>query len=70
MLATAGTRYTFIFDVLENIVKIRKLITRSACLVAVGMAVGLLLSGCASAGPNGPDGCVGPPDFCQPYFGS
>jgi predicted small secreted protein len=63
-------RASQLFDVLENIVKIRKMIRRSACLVAAGVAVGLLLSGCATARPNGPDGCVGPPDFCQPYFGN
>jgi hypothetical protein len=68
-LATAAEMHAR-FDVLEKIVKIRKLVTRSACLVVVGMAVGLLLSGCATPSPNGPDGCVGPPDFCQPYFGN
>jgi hypothetical protein len=30
------------------------------------------LCSCASlqAGPNGPNGCVGPPDYCTPFFGA
>jgi hypothetical protein len=33
------------------------------------LVIGLLLSGCATGGPDTPDGCYGPPGFCVPYFG-
>ncbi|MDE1179268.1 hypothetical protein [Paraburkholderia sp.] len=49
---------------------IRTAIRRSLAYATVALAAGMLLSGCASAGPNTPDGCVGPPSFCTPYFGS
>lgn len=40
--------------------------------LAVFVAVGTTLFGCASLhpSPNGPGNCMGPPDFCQPFFGS
>jgi hypothetical protein len=40
--------------------------------LAVCVAAGATLCGCASlhASPNGPGDCVGPPDFCTPFFGS
>jgi hypothetical protein len=50
--------------------KTRTAIRRSVSYALAALAAGLLLSGCATAGPNTADGCVGPPDFCQPYFGS
>jgi hypothetical protein len=51
-------------------VKIRTLL-KCAVLYALAAATAvLLLSGCATAGPNFSNGCVGPSDFCQPYFGS
>ncbi|WP_169740119.1 hypothetical protein [Paraburkholderia acidipaludis] len=39
---------------------------------AVCVAAVAAMSGCASLNPqpNGPGDCVGPPDFCQPFFGS
>jgi hypothetical protein len=42
----------------------------------IGMLAALALltqfAGCASlhGQPNGPGDCVGPPDYCIPYFGS
>ncbi|WP_164707863.1 hypothetical protein [Paraburkholderia phosphatilytica] len=41
------------------------------CTVLFALA-GFALSGCASLHPsaNGPGDCMGPPDFCVPYFGS
>lgn len=43
---------------------------RAARLVALAVAAGALLSGCAAATPDTADGCVGPADFCNVYFGS
>jgi hypothetical protein len=37
--------------------------------VLATLAAGLLLSGCA-ADPSQNAGCVGPPSFCNIYFGS
>ncbi|MDQ7979032.1 hypothetical protein QYH69_17420 [Paraburkholderia sp. SARCC-3016] len=39
---------------------------------AVGVAAAAALSGCAGlhGQPNGPGDCVGPPGFCDPYFGA
>jgi hypothetical protein len=36
------------------------------------LAVGFLLGGCASmhGAATDPNACVGPPDYCQPFFGS
>ncbi|HDR9052414.1 hypothetical protein KDX16_22250 [Burkholderia vietnamiensis] len=50
--------------------KIRPLLVRSARLALVAIAAGFVLSGCAAAQPDGPGDCVGPPDFCVPFFGS
>jgi hypothetical protein len=50
--------------------KLRPLLSRTARLALVALAAGTLLSGCAAARPNGPGDCVGPPDFCVPFFGS
>lgn len=36
----------------------------------VAAAMGGALTGCASARPDAANACVGPPGFCQPYFGS
>jgi hypothetical protein len=47
-------------------------LARRLFVVAVG-AIGIFaLAGCSSlqSTANGPGGCVGPPDFCTPYFGS
>lgn len=43
-------------------------VVRAALCVAAAAA----LSGCASLHPqpNGPGDCVGPPDYCVPFFGS
>ncbi|WP_323119637.1 hypothetical protein [Burkholderia alba] len=46
------------------------LLKRLARLALAGLAAGALLSGCATARPNGPGDCVGPPDFCNVFFGS
>ncbi|WP_296650852.1 hypothetical protein [Paraburkholderia sp.] len=39
---------------------------------ALGAALTFALAGCAGlhGQPDGPDGCVGPAGFCQPYFGA
>ncbi len=50
--------------------KLRPLLVRTARLALVAMAAGAMLSGCANVRPNGPGDCVGPPDFCVPFFGS
>jgi hypothetical protein len=43
-------------------------VVRAALCVAAAAAV----SGCANLQPqaNGPGDCVGPPDYCVPFFGS
>ncbi|MBN3833965.1 hypothetical protein [Burkholderia sp. Ac-20344] len=46
------------------------MLARSARLALVALAAGVMLSGCAAARPNGPGDCVGPTDFCVPFFGS
>jgi hypothetical protein len=50
--------------------KTRNAIKRSIYFVVLAVAAGALLSGCASAGPNGPGDCVGPPSYCNIFFGS
>ncbi|CAM2181163.1 hypothetical protein [Burkholderia cepacia] len=50
--------------------KLRPLLVRSARAALVAIAAGMMLSGCAGAQPDGPGDCVGPPDFCVPFFGS
>ncbi|AWV01932.1 hypothetical protein DM992_20810 [Burkholderia sp. JP2-270] len=45
-------------------------LARSAGLTLLAIAAGVVLSGCASVQPDGPGDCVGPPDFCVPFFGS
>jgi hypothetical protein len=50
--------------------KTRSILKRAVLYALAAATAGLLLSGCAAAGPNAANGCVGPPDFCQPYFGS
>jgi hypothetical protein len=54
-----------------KIMKLRKLYLRIV-KVAVCVAAGATLCGCASLhpSPNGPGDCVGPPDYCTPFFGS
>jgi hypothetical protein len=47
-----------------------KVLKRATAYTTVALTAGLLLSGCVTASPNTPDGCVGPPDFCQPFFGN
>lgn len=44
-------------------------LARHLFVVAAGI---FALAGCSSlqGTANGPGGCVGPPDFCTPYFGS
>jgi hypothetical protein len=43
---------------------------RAACRAFVALAAGALLSGCASTAQQNAGGCVGPPSFCNTYFGS
>ncbi|WP_179949317.1 hypothetical protein [Burkholderia sp. MSMB1078WGS] len=50
--------------------KLLSLLARSARLMLLAIAAGAMLSACASAQPDGPGHCVGPPDFCVPFFGS
>ncbi|AHI64180.1 hypothetical protein NX868_30105 [Burkholderia thailandensis] len=38
--------------------------------LAAAAAFGALLSGCATPGANQADGCVGPAEYCNVYFGS
>jgi hypothetical protein len=45
-------------------------IKRAAIYAATAISMAVLLAACATAGPNTADGCVGPPEFCNPYFGS
>ncbi|WP_186307881.1 hypothetical protein [Paraburkholderia sp. BCC1884] len=51
---------------------LRTAIKRSVRFAAAAVAAGLLLSGCATTAPNAStaDNCVGPPDYCNIYFGS
>ncbi|WP_322011122.1 hypothetical protein [Paraburkholderia sp. J12] len=44
-------------------------LARGLLVAAIGA---FALAGCASLQPtaDGPGNCVGPPDFCTPYFGS
>ncbi|WP_199272481.1 hypothetical protein [Paraburkholderia acidisoli] len=44
-----------------------RLLRAALCLAAVAA-----VSGCANLHPqpNGPGDCVGPPDYCVPFFGS
>jgi hypothetical protein len=53
----------------KTIMKIRRI--RLVGTLAV-LAMLTQLAGCASfhGSPNGPGDCVGPPDFCVPFFGS
>ncbi|MDR6502689.1 hypothetical protein J2785_005873 [Burkholderia ambifaria] len=50
--------------------KLRLLFARPVRLALVAIAAGVMLSGCAAAQPDGPGDCVGPADFCVPFFGS
>lgn len=50
--------------------KLLPLLARFARLALVAIAAGVMLSACAAAQPDGPGDCVGPPDFCVPFFGS
>jgi hypothetical protein len=50
--------------------KCRNWIKRAALYAAAATAVGVLLAGCAGTPTNTANGCVGPPDFCTPFFGS
>jgi hypothetical protein len=64
-----GTRiaaYEPRFDLMKS--RIVTYVLRAAVCVAAVAA----MSGCANLNPqpNGPGDCVGPPDFCQPFFGS
>jgi hypothetical protein len=54
-----------------EIMKLRPFYRRVVRL-AVFVAVGATLCGCAAlqGSPNGPGDCVGPPDFCTPFFGT
>jgi hypothetical protein len=54
------------FDLMKS--RIVTYVLRAAVCVAAVAA----MSGCANLNPqpNGPGDCVGPPDFCQPFFGS
>ncbi|WP_186308643.1 hypothetical protein [Paraburkholderia sp. BCC1885] len=40
--------------------------------LAVYVAAGATLCGCAAlhGAPDGPGDCVGPPDYCTPFFGA
>ncbi|HDV6324496.1 TPA: hypothetical protein RJR39_000530 [Burkholderia cenocepacia] len=50
--------------------KLLPLLARFARLALVAIAAGVMLSACATPQPDGPGDCVGPPDFCVPFFGS
>jgi len=47
-------------------------ISRKTLYFVLLTIVTIPLFGCASLhpSPNGPGDCVGPPDYCIPYFGS
>ncbi|TCK95952.1 hypothetical protein B0G74_2595 [Paraburkholderia sp. BL9I2N2] len=49
---------------------LRTAIKRSARFAAAAVAAGLLLSGCATRPSSTADSCVGPPSYCNIYFGS
>ncbi|PCE25525.1 hypothetical protein BWP39_13435 [Paraburkholderia acidicola] len=49
---------------------LRSAIGQSVRYAIAACAVGLLLSGCATGTTHSSNECVGPPDFCTPYFGS
>ncbi|MGF6902340.1 hypothetical protein P3T22_003617 [Paraburkholderia sp. GAS348] len=50
--------------------KQRNWLKRIAIYVATAVSTGLLLAACATPGTKPADGCVGPPTYCVPYFGS
>jgi hypothetical protein len=50
--------------------KTRTVLKRAVIYALAAATAGLLLSGCAAPGPDTANGCVGPPGFCTPYFGS
>jgi hypothetical protein len=45
---------------------------KTALRVALGIAAAASLAACANLhpSPDGPGNCVGPPDYCVPYFGA
>jgi hypothetical protein len=43
---------------------------RVAIYAATAVSTGLLLAACATPGTKSTDGCVGPTDYCVPYFGN
>ncbi len=45
------------------------LFIRALRWVLAVLAAGALLSGCAAASAQNSGACVGPPDYCIPYFG-
>jgi hypothetical protein len=49
--------------------KARTRLKRAAIFAATAVSMSMLLSACATSGPNTPDGCVGPMDYCMPFFG-
>jgi hypothetical protein len=54
----------------RTLMKARTALRRSIVYAVAAVTAGLLLSGCATPGPDAANGCVGPPGFCQMYFGS
>lgn len=49
---------------------LRTALNRSARFAVAAIAAGLLLSGCATTTSSSADSCVGPPSYCNVYFGS
>jgi hypothetical protein len=51
--------------------KSRTMYRKALYLILLAVA-GIPLCGCSSLDPSadGPGDCVGPPDYCIPYFGS
>jgi hypothetical protein len=50
----------------------KKLLSSLWVRLVLGAVACVALSSCAAlhASPNGPGDCVGPPDYCVPFFGS
>ena len=46
-----------------------KWLKRVGIYVAGAFSMALLLAACSTPGKKPADGCVGPPDYCVPYFG-
>jgi hypothetical protein len=61
----------FFHDTIDHsAMTLRTALNRSARFAVAAIAAGLLLSGCATTTSNSADSCVGPPSYCNVYFGS